>query len=160
MAKIIQSDVKSRSVSPLYGFWWNIIIGLLAGLLFWVLTVIIKNYFIEPIFCHSYKTLVCLNSVSVAGNITTIMIAILSILIMVKNRMTQPLIVSVAVGAALWGLASWTIGLSVIEIIFWNIAVYILAYLLFSWIVRYSRIALVVISIVTVIGVMYITTSL
>ena len=60
-------------------------------------------------------------------------------MVMIKLRMVQPLIVSVATASVLWGLAEWTNGLALWEVILWNVATYMTAYLLFCWIVRYDK---------------------
>lgn len=144
MAKIIKSEVESRVLSMSYSLWQVILIGVSSGLLYWFFTVSIGKYIIDPFFCNNtLSNFTCMNSVSISGNIASIIIAIASILIMLKVRLSRPLVVAVAVVAALWGLSGWTIGLSVGEIVFWDIIIYVLAYLLFSWIACYMKIMIV-----------------
>lgn len=144
MAKIIKSEVESRVLSSSYNLWQVILVGASSGLLYWFFTVFIGKNIIGPFFCNNTSSnFTCMNSVSVSGNIASIIIAIASILIMLRFRLSRPLVVAVAVAAALWGLSSWTIGLSVSEIILWDVITYVLAYFLFSWIARYMKTILV-----------------
>jgi len=161
MAKIIKSEVESQPLDSSYGLGRNISIGIFLGFFYWVLTIVIARYVIKPIFCSSESgVLTCLDSISIAGNIATILVMVIGIVMMVKMRMPRPLIIAVAAGAALWGLSSWTIGLSAVEIIFWNIVTYTLAYLLFSWISQYKKITPVIIITFIVILMVRITANL
>lgn len=141
MAKVIDSSVDSQVLRSTYSLWKFVLIGVLSGILFWILTSLIERYVINPIFCRSSSNqLLCLNTVSVSGNIATVLVMVIGIVAIVRLRLLQPLIVAVAAGAALWGLAGWTSGLSWGEIVVWDILIYTLAYLSFSWIARYIKI--------------------
>lgn len=151
MAKVIKTDTGSQLISNSYSLWKMALIGAVSGLLFWLLTMLIQKYIINPMYCSSAaSSLTCLNSLSISGNIAMIAIAVIGIVAMVMLRMVQPLIIAVAATATLWGLAQWTDGLSIVEIIIWSILVYTLAHILFSWIARYDRLlpVLIVISVV------------
>lgn len=146
MAKIIKREVESQVLSSSYNLWQVILIGISSGLLYWVFATFIGRYIINSFFCNNISNnLTCLDAVSIAGNIASIIIAIMSIFVMLRLRLSRPLVVAVAVVVALWGLSSWTIGLSIGEIIFWNVVTYILAYLLFSWVARYMKVATVLV---------------
>jgi hypothetical protein len=140
MAEIIDSDIESQTISPSYSLWRIIVLGVLSGLLFWVLTIAINQYIINPIFCGSNSTAYsCLKATNIPGNIAAVLVAVAGIVAMVYSRIAQPLITTVATGATLWGLAQWTSGLPTAEIIIWSVIVYTLSYLLFSWINRYTK---------------------
>jgi hypothetical protein len=152
MARVIGSDVDSRVITPIRLIWMTLLIGVLSGLFFWLLTRSLNQYLISPIFCHkSFISTSCLNSLNISGNVATIIVAVAEVIVMVKFRIAQPLIVAIATGAALWGLAQWTDGLSIIEMILWSMAIYALAYMLFSWIVRYIRTIPVLVFIVIIV---------
>jgi hypothetical protein len=158
MAKVIKSDVQSRVISDYYPIGKIILIGVASGLVFWLFTMLIQKYIIDPAFCHSAAdTLTCLNSLSISGNIAMIIVAIIGTIVMVLSRMIQPLIMAVTTAATIWGLAWWTGGLSTIEIIIWSVLTYTLAYILYSWIARYNRtglaliLALIVIMVVRIV---------
>ena len=153
MAKIIKEEtIQAQSVSPVYSTWKISAIGASLGVLYWLLTLLIDNLIISPVFCQSVgNASVCINSVSVAGDITTILVAIIGVAVMIRFRIMQPLIVSAAAAATLWGLSGWTNGLVWAEIIVWSALLYALAYLLYSWIARYTRLMSVVIGIAVVV---------
>lgn len=121
MAKIIKSDIDSQIFSTFYPFWRIAIVGLVTGLVFWAATLLINNY---------------TDSISLAGNIATIVAAIISVAVMVRMQIAQPLIIAVLAGGALWGMAEWTDGLFWIEAIAWSVVLYALAYVCFSWLLR------------------------
>ncbi len=152
MAKVIERDIQSQEISDFYPFWKVAIIGVASGLLFWVLIFLLENFVIAPLFCNSVGgATACANKLMISGNIATILVALAGVVIMVKFRMLQPLIVAVTTAAALWGLAQWTGGLPIWEIIIWSALTYLLAYLLFSWVVRYDRVWPVVVIILIIV---------
>lgn len=141
MAKVIENDTELQLISTSYPVLKIALVGVLSGLFFWLLTMLIERYVIDSLFCHSVSgVLTCSKSTNISGNIATILVAIWGIVTMVRLRIAQPLIIAAAVGAALWGLAQWTDGLPVGEIIVWSMFTYALAYIVFSWITRYARV--------------------
>ena len=125
MAKIIESKVDSRTVSQSYSIWRTALLGMVLGVIFWILTAIISRYS---------------NSIQITGDVATILVATIGIIVMVRQRASRPLLVTIAAAVSLWGLALWTEGLVWGETLAWSVLLYALAYILFSWIVRYARI--------------------
>ena len=140
MAKIIDSNIESQIIKPTYNLWKIVVVGIGAALLFSLLTVIIERYVINSFFCKSSAATICTNSIGISGTIAIIVSVIVSTVAMLRLRLIQPLLISVAVGASLWTLAQWTSGLGWLEILIWNLSLYVLAYMLFSWIARYIRV--------------------
>jgi len=152
MAKLIQSDDEPQLISNTYPFWKVLIIGIGLGLLYYLLTIIIQKYIITPIFCDSTSGVsACQNSLGVSGDISMIITAMVGIAIMVVSHMFQPLIIALATAATLWGMALWTDGLSILEIAGWSVLGFVLSYILYSWITRYSRTVPVLIIILSII---------
>lgn len=152
MAKVIQEDTQSQQVATTYPVWKIALTGAGLGAIYWILTVLIGKYVIDPIFCRSVTdAAACTNSVGIAGDVATVLIAALGVMIMLRLRVVQPLIIAVASAAALWGLSRWTEGLVWAEIVAWSVLLYALAYALFSWISRYSRIIPVLIAVIVAI---------
>jgi hypothetical protein len=152
MARIIETNIASQTIAQFYPFWKIFFISVFMGIVYWWLTGIVSALVISPMYCGTTSgAWVCSDIVGVSGNIATILVATISILIMLYLRMHQPLIIAVASGLLLWGLSRWTDGLLVIEIIFWDIALYVLSYILFSWVTRYSRALPVIVTVVIVI---------
>lgn len=125
MAEIIVDNNESNLFFAPYSIWRIGLVGLSMGFLFWGLTSIIG---------------LITNSVDLAGGITTVIVATFSILLMVRLKMAQPLIIAAGSALALWGLAGWTNGLAVYEIILWSIVLYGIAYVLFSWITKINQV--------------------
>lgn len=136
MAKVIDSKVSSRTISSYYSFWRAIFLGLALGLVYWLLTAIISK---NP------------NLVSSAGDIATILTATVGLVVMINLRMARPIVVAIGAALALWGLSGWVNGLSMAEVIAWEVVLYGLSYSLLSWIVRYSNSTVVLIAVVLVV---------
>lgn len=136
MAKVIPTEENIRSGAIPYSAKAVALLGALLGLGFWLLSTLLNQFMIQPILCHS-ATGTCIKSVSMSGDVATILIATIGIMLMINLKMVRPLIISVSTAAALWGLAVWTIGLGWIEAIIWSVVLYTVAYVLFSWIARY-----------------------
>lgn len=152
MARIIETYIASQTIGQFYSFWKIFFISVFMGIIYWGLTGIVSALVIGPMYCGTTSGVwVCSDIVGVSGNVATILVATLSILIMLYFRMHQPLIIAAASGLLLWGLSRWTDGLPIIEIFFWNITLYVLSYILFSWITRYSRILPVIVTVAIVI---------
>jgi hypothetical protein len=124
MAKIVKSDVDSQLFTAFYPFWRIVIIGAITGIVFWVVSGLINNY---------------ASSISLAGNIATIITAIIAVAAMVRMQIAQPLIIAVLVGASLWGLAEWVDGLFWAEALAISAGLYGLSYVLFSWLLRFKK---------------------
>lgn len=164
MVNIITTKTKSESqaIGMSYSWWRTALIGVGLGIIYYVLTIIIKSYVTDPIFCHSASSHApsCLDSMGMSGDIATILVATMGIAMMLRFVMARPLIIAVASGAVLWGLARWIDGLFWVEAIAWSMLLYGFAYVLFSWIARYIRIVPVLIAMTAIIVLIRVSTSL
>lgn len=153
MAKVIKEEtIQAQTISPVYSPWRIAAVGAVLGVAYWALTAIIDYLIISPVFCRPTGNVsICINSISVSGDIATILVAVVGIAIMVRLRFMQPLIIAVASAAVLWGLSGWTNGLLWGEIVAWSALLYGLSYLLFSWVSRYTRIVPVMIYVVAIV---------
>jgi Na+-driven multidrug efflux pump len=142
VAKIIDSDIDSQSVSKSDPIWQIVLVGIILGVLYWWLTAFLLNF---------------VNLIGVAGDIATILVATIGIVIMLNLRMTRPLLVALASAISLWGLAKLTDGLNWFEIIIWSVLVYSLSYLLFSWLNRYKRVVPVLVVAIIIVVIIRIT---
>ena len=137
MAKVIPAEGNVRSETISYSVQAIALLGALLGLGFWLLSTLLNRFIIEPIICQSSDTLICAKSISMSGDVATILIAAIGIMLMISLKMVRPLIISVSSAAVLWGLSVWTSSLGWVEAIFWSVILYTIAYVLFSWIARY-----------------------
>lgn len=138
MAQVMTGDtVDYRPWLP-----WVRLIGVGAGLglVFWLLTLLLGRYVVEPITCRQIaEASLCTNATALAGNLAAIFTALIGAIVLVRLRMLRPLIAPVATAALLWELGAWTLGLGSVETIFWSIFLYATSYLLFTWISKYTQ---------------------
>jgi hypothetical protein len=152
MAKIVETNIESRAIGTSYSLWQIALVGVALGLLFWCLTSLIERYIINPMFCRSItNALACLDSTIISGNIATILVAAVGTTLILRLYLARPLIIAVAAGASLWGLAQWTNGLSWMEAIAWSMLLYGLAYTLFSWVARWLQVIPVIVTMILII---------
>lgn len=144
MAQVIIGENETQSIVGKYSIYMYLLIGLVSGLAFWLISTLIGEYVINPLYCNTnLHSLTCANSVTIAGDISAIIVAIAGVVYMVNRRMTQPLLIALATTISIWGISAMTNGLPYFESIGWIILCYVLGYLLFSWITRYNRVAVV-----------------
>ena len=151
MAKVIVEDPIPRSRT--WNVWLRtIVLGAVAGLVYWFIALLIDNYIVEPLACRQMvNAAICTTSDSLSGNIAAIMTAALGVLAMVRAGIIRPILVAGATLALLWSLGAWTSGLLLIEVLGWSVLVYALSYALFSWIARYTVLAVgIIVSLVIV----------
>ncbi|MEI7689596.1 MAG: hypothetical protein WCI79_01360 [Candidatus Saccharibacteria bacterium] len=144
MAKIINPSTDSKATAVYYSVWRVALVGAVLGAILWGLTILSRNFL----------------SLSSAGDIATILAAAIGVAAMIYLRMTQPFITAVAAGVALWGIAVWSDGLGWAEVVAWNVALYCLAYVLFSWVARYARAVPVLIAISAIVIMVRVAVSL
>jgi len=84
----------------------TIILGLISGLLVWLIYLALNNWVVWPLFCRTPDTAtVCTNSSVISFTIAIIIVATVSTLIMITRRTQRAIIVSLATFAcvgALW----------------------------------------------------------
>lgn len=136
MAKVIESQ-QQVIVEP----WWVrgqiIYIGLGMGLLWWILTAVLRQYIVEPIACRDLATAsACVNSLSISGSIATVLVAVVGTWLLVKYLQPRPIIISAATLALLWDLGALLAGLSWWASLLWALFFYTASYGLFSMVAR------------------------
>jgi hypothetical protein len=121
--------------------WWQIAAtGLGIGALYFILTSLIGHFVIDALYCgSSLNAANCSNSVSLSGNIATILVGTIGLGIMVSLRVVRPIIVAILAAISLWGLSVWTVGMSWGEVVIVSAILYAIAYLVFAWICRYTE---------------------
>jgi len=138
MAQVIIED--PAALQQTYRAWGRTIaLGAVIGLVFWLVTVLVGNYIVEPLVCRNLTdAAMCTDATPLAGKIVTILVAALAVVAMVRMRVARPIIIAVATAAILWDLAAWTQGLFWLEAILWSVLLYALTFALFAWISRYA----------------------
>lgn len=136
MAKVIQSQ-QQVVVEP----WWVkgqiVYIGLGMGLLWWVLTAILRQYIIEPLACRDLATAsACVNSIGISGNIAAVLVAVLGTWLLIRYLQPRPIIIALGTLLLLWDLASLLNGLPWWATLLWALFFYTASYGLFSLVAR------------------------
>lgn len=136
MARVI-TDERSVVIKP----WWArvriVFTGAVLGLIWWILTALLRMYVIEPLACRDLSSAAsCVDSFGVAGSIATIIVAVLGIFALVRTLQPRPIIIAVASAAVLWTLGQYLNGLAWYEVLLWAIVLYAATYVLFGLIAR------------------------
>lgn len=140
MAQIIREETYPQSISMSFSLWQIMLTGAAIGALYFILTFLISHFVIEALYCGSSVNVTnCSNSISISGNIATILAGTVGLGVLISLRVLRPIIVVVASALLLWGLSVWTNGLSWGEELLYSVVLYTLAYVLFSWICRYNQ---------------------
>lgn len=136
MAQVIR-DERTVVVKP----WWArvriVFTGAGLGLVWWILTVLIKNYIVEPIACRDLaNAATCVDSLGVAGDISTVLVALIGAFVLVRTLQPRPIIIAISVAAVLWSLGYYITGLQWYEGLLWGVLFYALTYSLFGLVAR------------------------
>lgn len=136
MAKVVQSQ-QQVIAEP----WWDkgriVYIGLGIGLLWWVLTSILKHYVVEPLACRDLATAAaCVDSFGTAGSIAAIIAGIVGVLVLIRALQPRPIVIALATAVLLWDLGSILGGLSWWETLLWAVFLYAVSYSLFGLVAR------------------------
>ncbi len=136
MAKVVQSQ-QQVIVEP----WWVkgqiIYIGLGMGLLWWVLTAILRQYVVEPLACRDLSAAAsCINAVGISGSIAAVLVAVLGTWLLIRYLQPRPIIISVATLILLWDLSSLVNGMTWWATLLAALFFYTASYGLFSMVAR------------------------
>ncbi len=152
MAKIVDEQIESSVLGASYPAWKIALLGAILGVFYWALTAFISRYVIESLLCGPNGDIeACANPVVLAGNISTILVAVAGLFIMVRMRLAQPLLVVIASAISLWGLSQWTNGLFWLEAVAWSVLLYALAYSAFVWVTRHRNTAHALIIVIAIV---------
>ena len=138
MAQVIITD--QQVIAESWAMWVRtILLGAVTGLIFWILTIIVGKYIIDPAACgRMFDAALCTDSTPLAGNVAAILAAVIGLIAMVRIGIARPIFIAVATAALLWNLGTWTNGLFWLEAVVWSIALYAGTYALFAWIIRFA----------------------
>lgn len=112
------------------------LLGVVLGLATWILTLLVRQVVLVPLFCGDPAAGLCVNATDTAGNIASIVSGIAALLGLVRLSVYRPLLIALAVTISLWGFGSWVAQLLWFESIAWAVLLHTAAYVLFSWLVR------------------------
>lgn len=112
------------------------LLGIGLGILSWVLTLLIRQVIFVPLFCGDPANSLCVGATGGAGTIALIVTALAGLLGLVRLGVYRPLLVALAVAISLWGVSSWIGDMFWLEAVAWSVALYLTAYVAFTWLVR------------------------
>lgn len=127
MAEIVESnrEPEHQKVNTSYPVWEVAILGVVLGIMYWILTSLLTNLVFD--------------SIKISGDIAMIILATIGLIVLMRLKIARPLMIVVAAAASLWSLAVWTSGLAWSLVILWNIILYVFSYVLFSWLARFNN---------------------
>lgn len=128
-------------------------LGVVLGILYFVLSVMLERYVVGPVACGSGDPVRCLESTGVAGGIASIIVAVVGLFGAIRFYVPRPLLVVVGATIMTVGLSTWVNELFWLEALGWSALVYLLAYLLFVGIFQFRNlIASISVSIVIIVA--------
>lgn len=138
-----QSDSSNRSN------WWGgfitmepqqlvqiALLGVSLGTALWLLTLLIRQVILVPLFCGDPTAGLCVAAATNASGIATVLIAVAGVLGLIRLGVYRPLLIAIATLISLWGLGSLVAELQWFEALAWSIFMYAAAYVAFAWLVR------------------------
>lgn len=136
MAKMVQTQQQIIAES-----WWQktriVAVGLGAGISWWAITAILRQYVVEPLACKDLSTATaCVNSLDVSGAIATVVVAVLGLGVLIRLVQPRPIIPALASAVVLWNLGGLVSGLAWWATLLIAIGLYAVSYTLFTMVAR------------------------
>jgi hypothetical protein len=118
-----------------------VILGLIVGLAVPLLSLLLENYFIVPVFCNGAGDgfNICSSGGVVANHIAAIIVGFAAFAVLMHWAVYRALLLVVAATIAMWGLKKYADPLTVgswIEYFLFSALLYAVAYTFFYWILR------------------------
>lgn len=132
------------------------VVGLAVGVITWVAATLLERFVFSAVMCRDDAATNCANAESYALIVAMILGGVSALIALVQARIYRPLLVVIAVTAALWAFAgaldlgdiAWYLSLPITAVLF------ALSYALFAWVARLRSFVLsVVLSIVLVVAI-------
>lgn len=146
MARIISED---SSVVWQWGRF--VVLGILMGILYFLLVQMLEKYVVGPISCGGGSAVNCAQSYSVSGGIASILVAVGALFASIKLFVPRPLLVVVAATVLTFGLYGWVQGLFWLEALGWSALIYAVAFSLFCAIFQFRN---VIVSIIVTVAIL------
>ncbi len=135
-----------------------IAVGLVTGVVGWLLYWLLANYFVSPIFCSTTDTFgLCKNGGTIAWISAHVVASVLAVIALAQLAVYRPLLVVIAALASLWSAHSWLGVLPWWQGLIAQGILFAIAFAVFGWIARVANFWLTVIVIVVLVVVARIT---
>lgn len=112
------------------------LLGTGVGLLYWLLTILVRQVVFVPLFCGDPANNMCVGATGGAGVVALIAVTIIGLLGLVRFAVYRPLLIVLATTISLWGIANWTAGMFWLEGVAWTVVLFAFCYAVFTWLVR------------------------
>jgi hypothetical protein len=119
--------------------------GIVLGIAVWGLTVLLERFVLRGLFCGDPSAAACVNITTYAGNIATVIVAIVGVVALVRLNVFRPLLIVLGGAISLWGMAAWLQNLGMVEQVLWSALLYALLYSLYAWVARIRNAVMVLI---------------
>lgn len=136
MAKVVIQPTGDRYVSGTYNWASIALIGAGLGVLTWVVAWLLGNFVIDPLLCRNSALQACGQSDVVAGNLAMIVAAVVGAVTLIRLHVRHALWIVMSVILSFWSLSTLTGPLFWVEALAWTAGLYVVAYVLFTWILR------------------------
>lgn len=153
MAKVIEaSDPHAAWATMSVRTLINIFIsGLLVGAVTFLVFILLDKFVFEPMLCREgVSALRCENKESFASGIAIILGSMLGLILLVRERVYRPILALIGAAVSLWGLLVIASSLPVLAALIVCVLAFGVAYLLFSWLVQPTSLALCVALVIVV----------
>ena len=122
-------------------------IGVVSGILGWLLYMAVSQFFIEPVFCRNVATYsVCRSGGTIAWAVAHIIVLAASVAVLARLAVYRPLLVVLAVFISLWSSHAWLGEFSWYISLGWQALLFGLAFVVFGWIARSTSFLVAVIA--------------
>lgn len=139
MAQLVLDERYPHAISQMFSWWRVATIGAALGVLYVILTSMIKMWIVEPLFCgQNLNVSACMNATDSAGNIANLIVFGAGLFALIRLGVLRPLLIALASAITVWGLAGWMEGIGWVETLLWAILAYALSYVTYAWISRYT----------------------
>ena len=117
-----------------------VVLGVIVGLAVPLLSLLLENYFIKPVFCNGGDGFsICASGGVVANHIAAIIVAFAAFAVLMHWTVYRALLLVIAATVAMWGIKKYADPLTVgswMEYYLFSALLYALSYALFYWILR------------------------
>lgn len=117
-----------------------VLIGLVSGILGWLLYLGIAQYIVEPVFCRDANAFaVCRNGGTVAWVVAQVIVLAAGVAVLARLAIYRPLFIVLGVIVALWSAHSWLGVMPWYSAMLWHGALFAAAFAVFGWLARIPR---------------------
>lgn len=134
-------------------FFRVIILGAVAGLLMWVLSVVLHRYVFDAYLCQNDISSQCGNAKNYAAGVASLLVAIPVLGALVRMRVYRPLLVLLASMISVWGVIQISLGLEWFMGLLLAFIMYGLSFGTFAWLARIRHFWISLAAIIVVVAV-------